>query len=124
MQQKGEPLAYNNRNTSMNFWAALHGIILASMSKGQLPLVILGGIIIFMLFKMPEKDVSILVFLVLDKVFTFPVLGWTLFVLSGAGWFVTVKIQRRIHYKEMERVVSEKSNAQKQLYGKNQKTSR
>jgi len=101
----------------VNFWKFLRDVLLASMSKGQLPAATLSLIFIIMILKMPSEDVSKLVFSLFEWLREGMLLGYALFVLTLAGWAFHAKYQRRLQSREIDRLADERNEWQKKALG-------
>jgi hypothetical protein len=101
-----------------NMWAMLRDVLIASINKGQLPI---AGIILFLIIlaiKMPSEQAGKLLFELLDLFVKWKIVGWVLFGFSVFGWFIHLKIQRRVFTKEISRAGDEKTKLQKRLLPK------
>jgi hypothetical protein len=108
----------------MNFPQAIRDVLIASMNKGQFPLALVGAIIIISIIKMPQNDVSKLVFSVIDLLVEGYMLGYLLFLSTVLLWFIHAKFQRRTFSSEIERMAEEKNRVQQQNLGRDLKSSR
>ena len=106
-----------NRNNSYrpNFWGFLQNTLIASMNKGQLP--IMGVIIVFIIIiiKYPSDELPGLLksIFYISKINS--ILGWIFFGGSIFTSYFIVKWQRRIHTKEIQRISNEKRQLQQKL---------
>jgi hypothetical protein len=50
-----------------NIWGMIQNIAIASMNRGQFPLVCAAAVIIFIIYKMPPDDISKLAFSILGR---------------------------------------------------------
>lgn len=101
----------------INFWKMLRDVLIAAMSKGQLPLATVALLFIIMILKMPGEDVSKLAFNFLALLGKGGILGGVLFVLSLTGWAIHAKWQRRVFGREVDRLAHERNNWQRKVLG-------
>ena len=87
-------------------------VLIASMTKGQAPLFVVGGIFALMIFKMPGADVSKLIFRIADAFEHGYFVGYALFVVATGGWFLHAKFQRKTITNEMQRIADERTRLQ------------
>ena len=97
---------------SLNFWAMMNNVIIASLGKGQLLPVLLFFAFIMMLLKMPSADVSVLMFAILAGLEKGSLLGYVLAVALVFAWFLHVKWQRRRFEAEMRRMAAKRDELQ------------
>ena len=114
-------MARNNkskkRNNSYrpNFWGFLQNVLIASMNKGQLP--VMGVIVVFIiiLLKYPSDELPELLKGIASISKINSILGWILFTISTFTSYFLVKWQRKIHTKEIQRISNEKRQLQQKL---------
>ena len=104
---------FESRN--INAWAMIRDVLVASISKGQLPIAIIGLILIILCVKIPSEQAGKLLFEILDLLVKGRLLGYSLLVVVVFGWFVHIKLQRRTFTHEISRVSDEKTELQKKL---------
>lgn len=105
-------------------WAqAFRDTVIASMNRGQLP--VLGGMFIFALiiWKMPEQDVSKLAFMILENIKKFQLIAYPLLIIVTLLYFYHVRFMRKDFSRELERIGKEKSALQSSLSGNKFKSS-
>lgn len=93
----------------------MRDIFITSISKGQLPIL---GLLVFLsiaLLRMPEKDVSKLMFQVLEHLKNGALFGYVLSFLIALGWFYHAKKMRTKFSAECQRMGKEKSDLQNSL---------
>lgn len=100
-------------NSSPNFWGMITSIVIASMNKGQLPIVLIFGLLCFMIYRMPQPDVTTLAFHLLDILERAHILGYVMFVVVSVAWFIHARWQRRIIVSEIDHVAKERDCYQK-----------
>jgi hypothetical protein len=76
-----------------------------------------------MLLKMPAKDVSTMVFRLLDAAEARAVGGWVFGVVMVGGWYVHARSLRRSCAIELNRVSNERNSVQSKTLGKLVKSS-
>jgi hypothetical protein len=108
---------------AFNGWRALRDVLVASMDKGQFPLAIVSLIVMVLIFKMPEQDVSKLVFLMLDHLVRGALLGWLLMGASIAAWFIHIRYHGQLLNFELNRLAEERSQLQARTLGGKMKSS-
>lgn len=91
----------------------LRDVLIASMSKGQFPLALLALIFVVMILKMPQADVSKLVFEIFQLLKQGYYVGYALSALTIGGWFMHARWQRRVIDSEMARIAQERDRYQK-----------
>jgi hypothetical protein len=101
-------------------WAhAFRDSAVASINRGQLPLFGFFLLLLALIWKMPQDDVSKLVFDLLASARRGELFAWVIAVLLAAGWFTHARVQRRLFGTEFDRVGREKSALQNQALGTN-----
>lgn len=113
-------MAKTNKYTEKNkvtIAQAVRDIVIASMNKGQLPLVFIGFYVLVILIRIP--DTEILHFL---ENFALALKnscywGYVMFILVTFGWFFSAKQMRKMHSDECHRIGKEKSSLQEKLIG-------
>lgn len=108
----------------IGLWTMIRDVLIASLNKGQFPVAVVAGTSVFMIWRMPNEDVSKLVFLILDGLKTWWLTGYVLSALLAILWFKHSKWQRRIIHAEMKRIGDEKTKLQEKLVGKRLPSSR
>jgi hypothetical protein len=97
-------------------WAqAFRDIVVTSMNRGQLPVLGLIGIVVLLLWKMPESDVSKLVFDIFQELKNGQLLAYPLWLITVAGWFYHAKSMRQMFSDEAARIGREKSQPQSKI---------
>jgi uncharacterized membrane protein YbhN (UPF0104 family) len=102
----------------IGFWHMVRDVLIASMSKGQLPLVLVAGLAAEMIWKMPSDEVGRLASRLVDGLELKWLLGYVLFVLTLVLWYALGRAQRRWFAGEMKRVTNERNAAQERLAGR------
>lgn len=99
-------------------WAqTCRDIVVASINKGQLPLVILGAVLLLLIWRMPEPQVGDLVNRLLDGLETGWLVGYLLWLTTVGVWFVHARHQQRVMALEIARLSDERSKLQETLGG-------
>jgi hypothetical protein len=114
MKKKAE----RRRRSDIGLYQAVRDVLIAAINKGQLPVVFGGIIIVSMLWRMPEKDVGVLVFRLLDSAERERLIGYAFGILSLTGLFFHARYQRKLMTAEMQRVSSERNDLQQRELGK------
>jgi len=87
------------------------------MTKGQLPLLLVGLILLSLIWRMSEKKVDEVVDVLLEGIRHFWLVGYLLFFGALWGWYFHAKYQRRLFTGEMTRVSDEKTKLQEKGLG-------
>ena len=99
----------------INFWGFLERVLVAALNKGQLIGMTIALIFIILIIKIPNDQITTFI----EKLFNITkinsILGWILCVIITFVSFLTVRWQRRIHTKEIQRISSEKKILQEKL---------
>ena len=99
-------------------------VFIASMSKGQFPLAILGICTMLIILKMPSDNISNLVDKFLGLLAEWKIVGYVGAIFLSFGWFFHSKFQRRTFTDEIRRIFEERNKLQEKLTGKKNKSSR
>lgn len=102
-------------------WDAMGQVIIASMNKGQAPLILV--FLIVMTYMILVKDSLPKPVDLAKGMAQFGIVGYVLWVLTGLGWFYHHKWVRKKHSAECERIGKEKSRLQSKLNKKQFKSS-
>lgn len=119
MKRKAE----RRRRSDIGFYRAARDVLIAAINKGQLPVMFGGIIIVSILWRMPEKDVGLLVFRLLDSAERERLIGYAFGMFSLIGWFFHARYQRKLITAEMQRVSGERNDLQQRELGKRIKSS-
>jgi len=103
-------MATNKRKPT---WAEVaNNVLMKLISTGQLPFVGLLMFLGFLVYRTPQENIA-QVWVVLGQMLDRRSgLGYTLGLVSSAGWAIHTKYQRRKFEKELERVSEERNQAQ------------
>jgi hypothetical protein len=104
-----------SEKSSVSWAQAVRDIFVASIDKGQLPVLGIIFIFVMLIWKMPEQDVSRLMFQFFESLQRYESLGYVLSLILSIGWFSHVRQIRMSFRKEAERIGQEKSNLQNKL---------
>lgn len=100
-------------------WAqAVRDIVIASMNRGQLPVLGLIGLMLFMIWKMPAEDVTSLAMAILQRLVDWTLAGWALAAAITLAWYVHARKMRQEYSQEFERIGTEKSKLQSSAAGR------
>lgn len=100
-------------------WAqAIRDMVIASMNKGQLPVLAVAFVLVIAALRMPPEQVSNFAFSVLRHLVTGHLGGWALSGLLTIGWWFHAKSMRELFKSEFDRIGTEKSAAQSKAAGK------
>lgn len=105
-------------------WAqAFRDVVIASMNRGQLPILGIIGVVLVLIYRMPEQDVSVLVMEIVSSLKKGEGYAYILEGVTIGGWFLHAKLMRKVFSTEAERIGREKSHAQSKAAGTNFKSS-
>jgi len=104
-----------NYSYKINFWGFLEKVLVASLNKGQLIGMTIALIFIILIIKIPNDQIIPFIEKLLDISKINSILGWILSGFVTFGSFLTVRWQRRIHTKEIQRISNEKKILQEKL---------
>jgi hypothetical protein len=97
---------------------AIRDVFVTALNKGQFPLAIIGLIILVLIWRMPNQDVSKLVFEILADLKAGYLAGWGLTVITSLGWFFHAKHIRRVMQNEFNRISKERTEQQEKRLNK------
>lgn len=95
----------------------LRDVLITSINKGQFPLAIFGLILLTVVGRMPQKDLSVFMFQVLDKLVRGYLLGYLLAGGLSVGWLAHAKWQRKSFVDEIDRMAGERDKSQQRGLG-------
>ncbi|UJB17601.1 MULTISPECIES: hypothetical protein [Lysobacter] len=106
-------------------WAqAVRDIVVASINKGQLPVLSLSAVLLLIVYRMPVDKVAELAFKLIEHLQSGAITGWLLMVLVTGGWFFHSKHMIKQFKSEHDRIGQEKSQLQHQAAGEKFPSSR
>ena len=106
----------NNRTNRKFTWAqAFRDIVVTSMNRGQLPLLGVMGLFGLVLWRLPDRDISGLLFAFLRGLKSGFFFGYVLALALAFSWYFHSKRMRREFSRECERIGHEKSDLQRKL---------
>lgn len=124
MSGKGTQKTRKASNNQKVTWAqAFRDVTIASMNRGQLPVLALIAFVMLMVVRMPSEDVSKLVFSVMEKLANGEMVAYVLLVVVTGAWFFHARKMRQAFTAEMERAGREKSRLQGAVSGEQYKSS-
>lgn len=88
-------------------------VLIASLSKGQFTTALLGAIVLLVIAKMPASDISKLVFEIIEDIRGNFILSFFVSPFITLAWFFHAKWQRKTLTDEIERILEEKSELQR-----------
>ena len=103
------------QSNSPNAWGALESVVNNSIRAGQLPLMGLIIILGISLVRMPPEDITKFYTDTFNTLTSWYILGWSLFIFTTVGWFITARKSRRVYAKEINRISQEKKELQQRL---------
>src|SRR5262249_32534714 len=116
-QQRQQPQSRKARSTS---WPqAISNIVIASINKGQLPVLGLIAIFLVLVWRLPPEELAKLAREMLEALEKRELIGYAASLIFGFGWFFHARWMRKEFSNEYERIGREKSHAQSKAAGKN-----
>jgi hypothetical protein len=104
-------------STGAAFAVALRDILIASISKGQFPMVLCATVVLVIVLRMPPEDVSGLAFRILDAAERRAIGGYVLAAILLVAWIIHARYQRKQFRIEFDRISSERNDAQARVLG-------
>lgn len=111
------------RNNHYTWARAFRDIVVASINKGQLPILGVLSVFLLILWRIPERDLSNIVLKIVDHLIAGELFSYILLAVTCSGWFVHSKAARTHYTNEINRVTQEKSRLQNELVKKRFKSS-
>lgn len=108
----------------IGMWHMLRDVLVASMNKGQLPVLALLLVVSLVIFRMPPEGVRELAVQVLSELVNLHLVGYALAVVLALSWLVHAKYQRRTFAAEMDRIAEERNKLQDRLLQRKTRSSR
>lgn len=108
----------------INIWAFFRDTLIASMNKGQLPLMGVMLIILVLVLKLNTEESASILNKMIDLLVKGRIAGYALLGITLVGWFVHIKVQRRIFHNEIDRLSEERTKLQEKLEPGSTETSR
>lgn len=94
-------------------WAqAVRDMVVTSMNRGQLPILGTIGVVLLLISRMPEQDISRLVFEIFSALRSGELWAYVAEFGTVGAWFVHAKLMRKMFSEEVERIGREKSAIQ------------
>lgn len=93
---------------------AVRDVLIASINKGQFPFAVMGLIVLLILWRLPDSEISPLIHWMVDTVGTFYYVGYGLFGATVFGWYFHAQNLR----KKMALQMEEFHRSRKQLANK------
>lgn len=106
------PKGPNPLNLRPNMWGAITTVIVAAIDKGQLPLVLIAGVLIFLIYRMPVSDVAPFARHLLDILERGHIIGYIVGMAALIGWFVHARWQRQSISSEFREIAKERDHYQ------------
>lgn len=103
--------------STMNFWQFINNVLIASLSKGQFIPACIFFLLLLALVRMPEGDVSKLLFEIEKDLKEGYLIGFSLDIFLVIGWYVHLRKQRKDFGKEIDRISQERDAYQEKLNG-------
>lgn len=93
-----------------NFWYAMKEVMVASLSKGQFLIAVIGFIIIIAVLKMPGSDITKLLMETISVFKSFYMYGWLITFITVPTSVILSSRARKLHQKEKEQIYRELSS--------------
>ena len=116
-RKRGTKAASKGKAGQVTWAQAFRDIIIASMNRGQLPILGMVGIVFLLVWKMPDEKASQLVFDLYGKLMEMEMWAYMLLAVTLVGWYSHAKIMRREFSREYRRIGQEKSDLQSKAAG-------
>lgn len=100
---------------------ACRDVLIASMDKGQLPLMFVTLLVLLLVWKTPETVVGELAKTIVQNLKDFYLLGYVLFIITFSGAWYLLRTLRQMHMDECHRVGMEKTELQQKQIEENEK---
>ena len=104
-------------STEYNWAQATRDVLIASMNRGQLPILGLIGVVALVIWRMTPEKVSEITAKLVEDVEKGYLVGYLLFMVTLCAWFLQAKAARKAFSREYKRVGVEKSELQSKLAG-------
>ena len=108
---------YWSESRKINGWVALRDISTAAISKGQLPILIFGLVILLLVYKLDNNAASQVFNKILELLATAHLLGWLLSIIFLVAWLFHGRFQRKTFTDEISRLSEERNKLQAKLDG-------
>ena len=112
------------KNRPLTWRDVVNNFLLRLVSTGQLPFVVFVMFLAFLVYRTPPENITEVWRLLQQMLDRRSGLGYFLAGLSGTGWVVHTRYQRRRYEKEHERISSERNEAQQLHFEGKLKSSR
>ena len=104
-------------NAKVSIAHAISMVFVASINKGQLPVAILGAILITYCWRVSPETLTEHGRSIINGLYSGYLIGYLLGILAIGGWYLHAKALRRSHFEELGRVAGEKTELQKKQLG-------
>jgi hypothetical protein len=117
------PVRHKARAHQFGYAEMLRDVLVASINRGQFLIAIVGIVVMIAVMKMPQADVSKLIFRLVESMENGKLLGYLLAVVLALSWFYHARWQRRLIAEEMQRIGQLRTELQSKVLGKRLKSS-
>ncbi|RYZ88574.1 MAG: hypothetical protein EOP04_09055 [Proteobacteria bacterium] len=111
------------KTTAVTWAQMVRDVLVAAINKGQLPVLGIFAVLLLIIYKLPETDVSSFARELFLAVADGRILWLGLWLGTTTAWIVHARIMRKQYSKEYQRIGNEKSNLQIAAAGREFKTS-
>lgn len=109
------PKDQRNRKPNVSWAQAVRDIVIASMNKGQLPILCGMFSVMIILWRLPPDKLFVVSMKVIELLLKGELWSYILLFLVCVGWFIHAKNMRRNFTFETNRITEEKSKLQNEL---------
>ena len=102
----------NSSSKGVSWAEAARDVLIASMNKGQLPVLAVSACVFLMIFRMPSGDVSTLANEIVARLVDWTLVGWGMTLVIAFCWWFQAKQARTEYTAELARIGEQKSRAQ------------
>jgi len=103
---------YTPKNHQVTWAQAVRDVLIASMNRGQLPIIGVLSLFFLIIWKMPSEDATKLAFSILDSLRAGELVSYIVLSVVIMGWFFHAKIMRTNFSKEVQRIGTQKTAIQ------------
>ena len=108
-------LGRTGRKEDISWRIAFRDVAIASMNKGQFPILVVGVIFVVALLRMPPGDVGKLMLKFLEALERHELFGYVASLVLAMSWFFHSRFQRKTITDEITRLADERDKLQAQL---------
>jgi hypothetical protein len=106
------PKAPSPSSMRPNIWGAITMMVVAAIDKGQLPLVLIAAVLVFLIYRMPTSEVTPFARHLLDVLEKGHIIGYIIALGAFIGWLIHASWQRRLISSEFREITKERDHYQ------------